>query len=55
MAHKTLAAKDGLTGVANRRCFDQALEMEWSRAQRTKKPLALLFADVDVNTTLNST
>ena len=47
MALKTLAAKDGLTGLANRRSFDQALEMEWSRAQRTKKPLALLFADVD--------
>ena len=47
MALKTLAAKDGLTGLANRRCFDQALEMEWSCAQRTKKPLALLFADVD--------
>lgn len=44
---KTLAAKDGLTGLANRRSFDQALEMEWSRAQRTGKPLALLFADVD--------
>jgi diguanylate cyclase (GGDEF)-like protein len=47
MALKTLAAKDGLTGLANRRSFDQALEMEWLRAQRTKKPLALLFVDVD--------
>ncbi|THD51303.1 MAG: diguanylate cyclase [Bradyrhizobium sp.] len=47
MALKALAVKDGLTGLANRRCFDLALEMEWSRAQRTKKPLALLFADVD--------
>lgn len=47
MALKTLAAKDGLTGLANRRSFDQALELEWSRPQRTKKPLALLFADVD--------
>lgn len=47
IALKTLAAKDGLTGLANRRCFDQALETEWSRAQRAKKPLALLFADVD--------
>jgi diguanylate cyclase (GGDEF)-like protein/PAS domain S-box-containing protein len=47
MALKTLAAKDGLTGLANRRSFDQALEMEWARAQRTRKPLALLFADVD--------
>lgn len=47
IALKTLAAKDGLTGLANRRSFDQALEIEWSCAQRTKKPLALLFADVD--------
>jgi diguanylate cyclase (GGDEF)-like protein len=47
MALKTLAAKDGLTGLANRRAFDQTLESEWLRAQRTRKPLALLFADVD--------
>lgn len=46
-ALKTLAANDGLTGLANRRSFDQTLAMEWSRAQRTKKPLSLLFADVD--------
>lgn len=46
-ALKTLAASDGLTGLANRRSFDQTLVMEWSRAQRTKKPLSLLFADVD--------
>ena len=47
MALKTLAASDGLTGLANRRSFDQTLAMEWSRARRTKKPLSLLFADVD--------
>jgi diguanylate cyclase (GGDEF)-like protein/PAS domain S-box-containing protein len=47
LALKTLAAKDGLTGLANRRSFDQALELEWSHARRTKKPLALLFVDVD--------
>jgi diguanylate cyclase (GGDEF)-like protein len=47
MALKTLAASDGLTGLANRRSFDQALAMQWSRAQRTKRPLSLLFADVD--------
>lgn len=46
-ALKTLAASDGLTGLANRRSFDQTLAMEWTRAQRTKKPLSLLFADVD--------
>jgi hypothetical protein len=46
-ALKTLAAKNSLTGLFNRRSFDQALQAEWLRAQRTKKPLALLFADVD--------
>lgn len=46
-ALKTLAASDGLTGLANRRSFDQTLAMEWARAQRTRKPLSLLFADVD--------
>jgi diguanylate cyclase (GGDEF)-like protein len=46
-ALKTLAASDGLTGLANRRSFDQTLAMEWSRAQRTKRPLSLLFVDVD--------
>lgn len=47
MALKELAAKDGLTGLANRRSFDQMLSDEWARAQRTQKPLALLFVDVD--------
>lgn len=46
-ALKTLAASDGLTGLANRRSFDQTLAMEWARAERTKKPLSLLLADVD--------
>ena len=46
-ALKTLAASDGLTGLTNRRSFDQTLAVEWSRAQRTKRPLSLLFADVD--------
>jgi diguanylate cyclase (GGDEF)-like protein len=47
MALKTLAAKDGLTGLANRRAFDHALESEWLRGQRSRKPLSLLFVDVD--------
>ena len=47
LALKTLAAKDGLTGLGNRRAFDQTLETEWTRAQRAGKPLALLFVDVD--------
>ncbi|OAF08258.1 diguanylate cyclase [Bradyrhizobium centrolobii] len=47
MALKELATKDGLTGLSNRRSFDQMLPTEWARAQRTQKPLALLFVDVD--------
>ena len=47
MALQTLAARTALTGLANRRSFDQALELEWQRAMRSGKPVALLFADVD--------
>lgn len=38
---------DGLTGVANRRCFDERLGTEWRRAARNAAPLALLMLDVD--------
>lgn len=46
-ALKRLAAVDGLTGLANRRSFDQTLAIEWTRAKAARKPLSLLFADVD--------
>lgn len=42
-----LAALDGLTGIANRRRFDEALAIEWQRGQRDKAPLSLLLCDVD--------
>ena len=42
-----MASSDGLTGLANRRSFDQALVIERSRAQRTQTPLSLLFVHVD--------
>jgi len=38
---------DGLTGVGNRRLFDQALQHEWQRSARSGKPLALLLVDID--------
>lgn len=42
-----LVSLDGLTGIANRRCFDQALEDEWQRALRHQHSIALLFCDID--------
>ncbi|MBG6222621.1 MULTISPECIES: diguanylate cyclase [unclassified Janthinobacterium] len=42
-----LATRDGLTGLANRRCFDDTILAEWQRAQRQGQPLSLLMVDVD--------
>ncbi len=42
-----LAMKDALTGMANRRCFDQSLAMEARRAKRDGTTLALLMIDID--------
>jgi two-component system chemotaxis family response regulator WspR len=44
---RRLAALDGLTGIANRRRFDEALQAEWQRGRRNGSPLALLLCDVD--------
>jgi diguanylate cyclase (GGDEF)-like protein len=41
------ASTDGLTGLATRRRFDEALADEWRRAARTQQPLSLLMVDVD--------
>lgn len=42
-----LAILDGLTGIANRRHFDERLSEEWARARRDGTPLSLLMIDVD--------
>ncbi len=42
-----LASVDGLTQIANRRCFDKALQSEWQRMGREKKPLSLILVDLD--------
>jgi len=42
-----LAMKDALTGLANRRCFDESLAMEALRAKREGTTLALLMIDID--------
>jgi diguanylate cyclase (GGDEF)-like protein len=42
-----LASTDGLTGVANRRIFDERLGVEWRRCGRSRQPLSLLMIDID--------
>jgi diguanylate cyclase (GGDEF)-like protein len=42
-----LSATDGLTGIANRRMYDEMAIREWRRCERMKKPLALVMIDVD--------
>ena len=44
---RRLAVVDGLTGVANRRYFDEVIAEEWSRARRNESSIALIMADVD--------
>jgi len=44
---RSLAQIDGLTGVANRRHFDERLDVEWRRCGRSAKPLALIMIDLD--------
>jgi diguanylate cyclase (GGDEF)-like protein len=46
-AIEKLGLTDPLTGIANRRSFDDRLEMEWRRAIREKKPISFLMMDLD--------
>ncbi|HAC62459.1 MAG TPA: REC domain-containing diguanylate cyclase [Cyanothece sp. UBA12306] len=50
-----LANLDGLTEVANRRCFDDCLEQEWRRLSRENKPLSLILGDIDYFKLYNDT
>jgi two-component system, chemotaxis family, response regulator WspR len=38
---------DGLTGLSNRRYFDQHIDAEWRRAIRSQNPISILMIDVD--------
>lgn len=50
-----LARQDPLSGLSNRRHFDEVLAEEWDRARRDKQELALLFIDVDHFKAFNDT
>jgi diguanylate cyclase (GGDEF)-like protein len=47
MALHNLAARDGLTGLANRRSFDERIEANWLLGRREQAQLSLLLIDVD--------
>ncbi|GAB4175989.1 MAG: diguanylate cyclase [Rhodocyclaceae bacterium] len=44
---RRLSSIDGLTGIANRRQFDETFAREWRRSVRMKRPLALVLCDID--------
>ncbi|MFI8508631.1 diguanylate cyclase domain-containing protein [Pseudomonas sp. NPDC079086] len=44
---RSFALLDGLTGVANRRKFDEELALDWRQCQREQAPLSVILIDVD--------
>lgn len=50
-----LASIDGLTQLANRRCFDEHLYQEWQRLTREQTPLSLILCDIDFFKPYNDT
>jgi diguanylate cyclase (GGDEF)-like protein len=50
-----ISSSDGLTGIANRRFFDEAISIEWRRARRHSNSLAMLMCDVDFFKRFNDT
>ncbi|MDN3018850.1 GGDEF domain-containing protein [Paenibacillus sp. BSR1-1] len=50
-----LSFMDGLTGIANRRYFDQTLETDWVKSISTNSPISLLMFDIDYFKKYNDT
>jgi len=52
---KKISTLDGLTGIANRRFFDECSEKEWKRAQRDKQSFTVVMIDLDCFKSYNDT
>jgi diguanylate cyclase (GGDEF)-like protein len=52
---KKISTIDALTGIANRRFFDEYSEKEWRRAQRDKKSFTVVMIDLDSFKSYNDT
>jgi diguanylate cyclase (GGDEF)-like protein len=50
-----LNREDPLTGIPNRRCFNERIAVEWKRAARDKRPISFLMMDVDKFKNYNDT
>jgi two-component system chemotaxis family response regulator WspR len=50
-----LSMTDGLTGLLNRRAFDEYLDTEWRRAARNRYPIGLVMIDIDYFKKYNDT
>jgi diguanylate cyclase (GGDEF)-like protein len=50
-----LSRADPLTGIPNRRCFNERIAVEWKRAARDKTPVSFMMMDVDKFKTYNDT
>jgi len=50
-----LSYVDGLTGIPNRRYFDEFIEQEWKRATRDATPISIILADIDHFKAFNDT
>ena len=46
-ALEALVGRDGLTGIANRRSFDDRLTLDWQNAVTLRQPMSLLMIDID--------
>jgi two-component system chemotaxis family response regulator WspR len=46
-ALQRLTNVDGLTGLSNRRYFDEYVETEWRQAIRAREPISMLMVDID--------